>query len=274
MRYKTPTKAIITDAGFASRFLPLTKTVPKGMVPIGAKPIMQICVEECIEAGIQEMIIVATADGKAVYEDYFSNPAAHIKQLLEQQGKAERFDSVQAVLDFPKITVIEQDQSLPYGTASPIISARPYLAEDEAFLTLQSDDVVLGSSDAKTLVEAFAEHPDAKGIMMSQEVAEDEVNKYGIIVTKDGGLLDYIIEKPPVGEAPSLLASYGRFLQTPEVFEYFDSLGKDDELWQVDGVTKLAKSGEVFVVHTKGHWYTTGDPKNYLIAQNAFDQAQ
>jgi UTP--glucose-1-phosphate uridylyltransferase len=274
MNYKAPTKAIITDAGFASRFLPITKTVPKAMIPIGAKPIMQLCVEECAEAGIAEVIIVATPGtmGKAIYEDYFLNRAEHIKVLLEQQGKDERFKPVEAVLNLPKITVIEQDPNLPYGTASPIISARQFLAHDEAFLTLQSDDIVIGASDAKTLVKAFAEHPDAKSIMMAQEVPHEVVNKYGIIVTKNGDLLDYIVEKPSVNEAPSNLASYGRFLQTPEVFEYFDELGKDEELWQVDGVTKLAKTGKVYVVPTKGRWYTTGDPKNYLAAQVAYDE--
>ena len=81
MKYRTPTKAIITDAGFASRYLPITKTVPKAMLPIGAKPIMQLVVEECADAGIKEIIIVATPEGKAIYEDYFNNSINKIKKI-------------------------------------------------------------------------------------------------------------------------------------------------------------------------------------------------
>jgi UTP--glucose-1-phosphate uridylyltransferase len=143
---KRPTKAIITDAGFASRYLPITKTVPKAMLPLGNRPIMQLVVEECVEAGIQEIIIVATPEGRPIYEDYFYNSVSHIHDQLTKQGKGERYDVVRHVLDLPKINIIEQDRSLPYGNGSPIVSAKDYIADDEAFLVLYSDDVVFGAS--------------------------------------------------------------------------------------------------------------------------------
>ena len=89
-------KAIITDAGFASRYLPITKTIPKAMIPIGAKPVMQLCVEECVEAGIEEIIIVATPNTKSkeIYDDYFHNKADNVKLLLDKQGKSDRFKAV------------------------------------------------------------------------------------------------------------------------------------------------------------------------------------
>ncbi len=127
MKYRQPTKAIITDAGFASRFLPITKSIPKAMLPLGNRPIMQLVVEECAEAGIQEIIIVATPEGKAIYEDYFNNSVNRIRKLLRSQEKLDRYDSVQAVLDLPKITVIEQDPSYPYGNGSPVASARKFI---------------------------------------------------------------------------------------------------------------------------------------------------
>ena len=98
-------KAIITDAGFASRYLPITKTIPKAMIPIGSKPVMQLCVEECAKAGIEEIIIVATPNTKSkeIYDDYFHNPASNVKELLTKQGKTERFEPVQEVLNLPKI---------------------------------------------------------------------------------------------------------------------------------------------------------------------------
>lgn len=266
---KRPTKAIITDAGFASRYLPITKTIPKAMLPFGSKPIMQLAVEECAEAGIREVIIVATAEGKPIYEDYFGNAVNHIRKQLISQGKSDRYNkTVLEVLDLPKIRVITQDPTLPYGNGSPIASARDYFGDDEAFIVLYSDDVLFGTSDAKTLVEAFDEHPDAKAIIMAQEVAADQVDKYGIISLKDGDKLDNIIEKPAVGNAPSTLASYGRYLVTTEIFDLLKpgAEGLDNELWTVDAITTLAASGDVHVVKTKGQWVTTGDPKNYFLA--------
>ena len=153
MKYKMPTKAIITDAGFASRFLPITKTIPKAMLPLGNRPIMQLVVDECIEAGITEIIIVATPEGKPIYEDYFNNAVNHIRKQLIAQGKIDRYSPIQEILDYPKITVIEQDQSYPYGNGSPIASARKFIRDDEAFIVAYSDDVVFGASDVKTLKE-------------------------------------------------------------------------------------------------------------------------
>lgn len=265
---KRPTKAIITDAGFASRYLPITKTIPKAMLPLGNRPIMQLVVEECVQAGIQEIIIVATREGKPIYEDYFYNKVSHIHDQLTKQGKEERYDVVRHVLDLPKINIIEQDPTLPYGNGSPIVSAKDFIAKDEAFLAFYSDDVVFGASDAKGLMDEFDKHPDAKAIVAAQEVDPSEVNKYGIFQLKEGSKLDYIVEKPAVDKTPSTLASYGRYLLTPEVFEHLnpDNIGLDDELWTVDAITKMAKSGDVYVVPTDGHWVTTGDPKNYFLA--------
>lgn len=275
MNYKKPTKAIITDAGFASRFLPITKTIPKAMIPMGAKPVMQICVEECVQAGIEEIIIVATPNTKAkeIYEDYFGNPADNVRKLLANQGKVDRFESVQKVLDFPKITVIEQDPELPYGNGSPIASAREFIGDDEAFVVLYSDDVIVGEQgDVKTLIESYEQNPDAKAIITAQEMPESEWNRYGMIALKDEqrNTLSHIVEKPKTPDlAPSNLTSYGRYLLTPEIFEYLNpnNTGLDGELWTVDAVTKMAETGDVFVVRSHGKWLTTGDPKNYFMAQ-------
>ncbi len=270
MKYRSPTKAIITDAGFASRYLPITKTIPKAMLPIGAKPIMQLVVEECVEAGIEEIIVVATPEGKPIYEDYFNNAITKIKKQLHSQGKDDRYEAVAKVLNFPKVTVIEQDQSYPYGNGSPIASARKYIQDDEAFVVLYSDDVVFGSSDVKTLVNAYAEHPEAKAIIIAQEMPREVLNKYGIIKLADEAkmTLDNIVEKPKIEDAPSNLTSYGRYLLTPEVFDYLkpNNTGLDNELWTVDAITKMAEHGEVIVEKTRGEWMTTGDPKNYFLA--------
>lgn len=264
-------KAIITDAGFASRYLPITKTIPKAMIPIGAKPVMQLCVEECVDAGIDEIIIVATPNTKSkeIYEDYFHNKSENVKSLLDKQGKSERFEPVEEVLNFPKITVIEQDASLPYGNGSPIVSAKKFVEDDEAFVVLYSDDLILGQGDVKTLIEEHKTHPEAKAVIAAQEMPEEVWHKYGMIALKDNGTLSHIVEKPKTPDlSPSNLTSYGRYLLTPEVFEYLvpKNTGLDGELWTVDAITKLAEHGDVVVAHSKGKWITTGDPKNYFLA--------
>lgn len=264
-------KAIITDAGFASRYLPITKTIPKAMIPIGAKPVMQLCVEECAEAGIDEIIIVATPNTKSkeIYDDYFHNPSENVKALLDKQGKSERFEPVEKVLNFPKITVIEQNPNLPYGNGSPIVSAKEFVENDEAFVVLYSDDLILGEGDVKTLIEKYKEHPEAKAVIATQEMPEETWSKFGMVALKDNGTLSHIVEKPKTPDlSPSNLTSYGRYLLTPEVFEYLvpENTGLDDELWTVDAITKLAEHGDVVVAHSKGKWITTGDPKNYFMA--------
>lgn len=268
-------KAVITDAGFASRYLPITKTVPKAMLPFGNRPIMQLIVEECAEAGIEEIIIVSTPEGKPIYEDYFNNGVNRIRKQLAAQGKEDRYEPVQHVLDFPKIVVITQDPSLPYGNGSPVASAQKFLEGEEAFLVLYSDDVVFGEQgDAKSMVELYELNPNVEGIIMAQEVSPDVVDKYGIISFKAGSSdeLDNIVEKPDKGSEPSLLASYGRYLLKPSVFEHLDprNTGKDDELWTVDAITKIAENKRVLVERTKGEWMTTGDPENYFHAHLKF----
>ena len=264
-------KAIITDAGFASRYLPITKTIPKAMIPIGAKPVMQLCVEECVKAGIEEIIIVATPNTKAkeIYEDYFNNPSENVKTLLEKQGKLDRFKPVEEVLNFPKITVIEQDPSLPYGNGSPIASAKEFVKDEEAFVVLYSDDLILGEGDVKVLIETYENNTGAKAVIAAQEMPEEVWNKYGMIALKENGTLSHIVEKPKTPDlSPSNLTSYGRYLLTPEVFEYLipTNTGLDGELWTVDAITKLAEKGDVIVAKSRGKWITTGDPKNYFLA--------
>lgn len=264
-------KAIITDAGFASRFLPLTKTIPKAMIPVGPKPVMQYCVEECAAAGIEEIIIVATPNTKSkeIYDDYFHNPSENVRALLEKQGKMKRFEPIEKIKNFPKITVIEQDPALPYGNGSPILSAKDYVKDEDAFVVLYSDDLIFGKGDVEVLIEDYEKHPEAKAVIAAQEMPEAVWNKYGMIALKENGTLSHIVEKPKTPDlSPSNLTSYGRYLLTPEVFDYLvpQNTGLDDELWTVDAITKLAEHGDVFVAKSSGKWMTTGDPKNYFLA--------
>ncbi len=270
MKYRTPTKAIITDAGCASRYLPIAKTIPKGMLPIGAKPIMQLVVEECAVSGITEIIIVTTPESKPIYEDYFYNSPNKIKKQLHSQGKDDRFVPVEKISELPKITIIVQDPTLPYGNGSPVASARKFIQDDEAFIVIYSDDVVYGTPATKELIEAYAEHPEAAAIIAAQPVPHEEIRKYASVsLSNDGKMrVEGMVEKPKPEDAPSDLASYGRYLLTPEIFEFLQpkNTGLDNELWTADAIASLIPTGRVYAKSTTGIWMTTGDPKNYFLA--------
>ncbi len=270
MQYRTPTKAIITDAGCASRYLPITKTVPKGMLPIGAKPIMQLVVEECAEAGIEEIILVTTPESRPIYEDYFHSAAVKIKKQLHSQGKDDRYAPVERVLDFPKIIIIEQDPALPYGNGSPVASARKFIQDDEAFIVIYSDDVVFGKPATRELIDAYKDYPDAAAIIAAQQVPHEEIKKYASVSLENEKTMRVqgMVEKPKPEDAPSDLASYGRYLLTPEVFEFLQpkNTGLDNELWTADAIASLIPTGRVYAKATSGLWMTTGDPKNYFLA--------
>ena len=264
------TKAIVTDGGYATRFFPVTKTVPKCMLPIIDKPIAQVVIEECMQAGITEIILVATEEGKAFYEDYFHNTVKYIYEQLEKQNKPERFNKIRKVFDLPNVIVIAQDRSLPYGTAAPVISAKPYIG-DEPFLHLYADDIIIGKSACLVLVEEYNNSPDdVCGIVAAELIPGIDVTRYGMVKIKENtnNELEAIIEKPKPENSPSDLASFGRYLYTNKIWDYISAdekyLGKDNELWIVDVIWRMAKEKKVLVKPISGHWKTTGDPNNYL----------
>ncbi len=158
---------------------------------------------------------------------------------------------------------------MPYGNGSPIVSAFDFVKDEEAFVVLYSDDLILGQGDVKTLIDIYEQNPSAKAVIAAQEMPENVWHKYGMIALKENGTLSHIVEKPKTPDlSPSTLTSYGRYLLTPEVFDYLkpDHTGLDGELWTVDAITELAKAGDVLIARSKGRWITTGDPKNYFLA--------
>ncbi len=271
------TKAIITAAGFGSRFLPITKTFPKEMLPIIDKPIIQYLVEECAEAGIEEVIIVTSPAEVTKFEDYFYGSATNIRTLMIRQGKLDRWDKVEQVFRLPKITIMPQDDRLPYGNGRPVLTAKDLVQHDEAFVVMWGDDLVLSEVSAvKQIVDYYHQNP-CDGILAVQEVPDSEVDRYGIVKLKEGSdiQVETVIEKPALENAPSNLASYGRYILTPRIFEYLvaDATGLDDELWLQDANDKVAKHGDVRVKVVEGEWLTTGDPLRYMKAHIKFMKA-
>lgn len=271
MKVKT---AVITAAGYGTRFLPIVKSVPKEMLPIVDKPILQYVVEECVDAGMERIIIVYR-EGNNVIKDYFTNEVTSAKELLESVGKSDRYQPVKELLDIKGVEFVAQDESLPYGNGSPIISAKHLLEEEEHFAIIFADDLVLTKEKGalRQIVETY-EANDAIGIVGVQKTPREELHRYGIVrpsqeLAEDCGVLDYIIEKPDPGTEPSDMAAFGRYVVSREILKYLkaDATGKDNEVWVADATDKLSHDGKFMYKVVDGEWMTTGDPLRYFQAQ-------
>lgn len=272
MKVKT---AVITAAGFGTRFMPIVKSIPKEMLPIVDKPILQYVVEECVDSGMEKIIIVVR-EGNNVIRDYFTTEAESAKRLLESVGKSDRYQPVLDLLKIKGLEFVNQREDLPYGNGTPILSAKHLIPENEPFAVLFADDLVLTQEKGalKQIIETFEENDDAIGIVGVQKTPLDELYRYGIVEPSEvydetSGVLDMIIEKPERGDEPSDLAVFGRYVVSYDVFKYLkeDATGKDNELWLNDANDKLSREGKFLYKVVDGKWMTTGDPARFFEAQ-------
>ncbi len=258
-------KAVVAVAGSGTRFLPATKALPKEMLPIVDKPIIQLVVEELVEAGIEDIILVTKWDKKPL-EDHFDNNWA-LDHELEKSGKLELKERVKKIADMANFIYVRQKG--PYGNGTPILSAASIIG-DEPFVFCYGDDLVKSKiSFTKQMVDVFRE---TGSLMVGvQEVSEEDTHKYGIMKFKGTTMqLDDFIEKPAQGKAPSRFAAFGRFILNQDIVNILKSipLGKGNELWLTDAIQKYIKDGGIVYAHPvkDGEWLTTGDPLNYMIA--------
>ena len=258
-------KAIIAVAGSGTRFLPATKAQPKEMLPIVDKPIVQYVVEELVEAGIEDIILVTKWDKKTL-EDHFDR-SFELEHSLEAAGKHKILADIKKISNMANFIYVRQKG--PYGNGTPILSAANLL-NDEPFVFAWGDDLVLSKkSFTKQLIENYNEH--GAPVIGVQKVPKDLVDRYGIVKLKDGTReMEHVIEKPSVDKAPSQLAQFGRMILTPEIVEILKEtkLGKGNELWVTDAISTYVERGGKFMVQEveEGQWLTTGDPLNYLKA--------
>ena len=261
------TKAIITAAGFGTRFLPATKTVPKEMLPILEYPTIHYVVKELVDSGITDIVVVVRKTAPAL-EQYF-DVADDVEKFLEKGGKDEILKKVQYGNNVANFAFIKQDISLPYGPASPILSAKQWIGGDN-FAVVYCDDLVLSEKPAlQSLLEIF-EKEDCDGVLGVQEVDWEEVWKYGIAEIREGSKneLSALIEKPSREDAKTNLASYGRYIFSQKVFDYLDSAKVESgrEFYFSDVIHNMAQNEKVLVEKIDGEWLTTGDPLNMLRA--------
>ncbi len=268
------TKGVIAAAGKGTRFLPAVKAMPKEMLPVVDKPIIQYIVEEFVAAGIKDIVIVTSWDHRPI-EDHFDH-TFELEQHLAKAGKLDKLKEVQRIANMANFIYVRQKG--PYGNGTPVLNARSVIG-DEPFVYAFGDDLVLAKkSFTKSMIESYQKTP---GIYIGvQEVEKQEVRKYGIIEPKGKGSREVktIMEKPEVSAAPSLLAVFGRYILPPEIFSALESipLGKGKELWLTDAIRYLIKKGTnaYFKEVADGRWYTTGDPITYLRAVQAFALAR
>ncbi len=265
MEHQKIKKAIIAVAGSGTRLLPATKSMPKEMLPIVDKPIIQLVVEELVTAGIEDIIFVTRWDKKPL-EDHFDFSVA-LEDDLKRNGKMDRYEQIHALAEMANFVHVRQKG--PYGNGTPVLSAAS-LVDDEPFVYCFGDDLVKSRvSFTKQMVDAYTEH--GKPMIGVQEVPKEEVSKYGI-VDVDGETLRVkdIIEKPQIEEAPSQLADFGRMILNQDIINILKqtALGKGNELWIVDAIRNYIKAGGEFYAKKieDGQWMTTGDPLNYMLA--------
>jgi len=263
------TKAVIAVAGSGTRLLPATKAMPKEMLPIVDKPIIQLVVEELVEGGIEDIIMVTKWDKKPL-EDHFDRNWA-LDNELKKAGKEQRREEINRISELANFIYIRQKG--PYGNGTPILSAASLL-KDEPFVFVWGDDLVKSKvSFTKQMVDDY----EKTGHLMIgvQEVPRNEVDRYGIVKLEEGTMrIEDIVEKPSIEEAPSQLADFGRMILDPDIVDILrkTSLGKDNELWIVDAIRNYIKSGGGFYAKEVegGRWLTTGDQLNYLKAILAY----
>ncbi|HZG84489.1 UTP--glucose-1-phosphate uridylyltransferase GalU [Paenibacillus sp.] len=266
-------KAIIPAAGLGTRFLPATKAQPKEMLPIVDKPAIQYIVEEAIEAGIEDIIIV-TGRNKRAIEDHFDK-SVELELMLEEKGKEEMLRQVRDISQMVDIHYIRQKE--PLGLGHAVLCARTFVG-DEPFAVLLGDDII--ESDPMALREMLRLHEQQKTSLLAvQEVPWDEVEKYGI-VSPDGVVegepcaarIDDLVEKPERGQAPSNLAVIGRYVIEPDIFDILErqTPGRGGEIQLTDALRELNRRKPMIAYTVQGKRYDVGDKFGYIEATIEF----
>ncbi len=260
-------KAIFPAAGLGTRLLPITKSIPKEMLVLVDKPLIQYGVEECIGAEINDIIIV-TGRGKTAIEDYFDRSIEH-EIILKQKGKHYLLKSVDDISDIINLTYTRQKEALGLGHA---ILCAQNMVGNEPFAVVLSDDVI--DSDIpvmKQMVDIYKKY--RYSVLAVQRVRDDNVSKYGIIKgTKIGKRLfkvEDLVEKPEIHEAPSNLAIIGRYILTPNIFDFISETkpGKGGEIQLTDAIKSLLSIQPVYALEFEGTRYDGGNKLDLLKAQ-------
>jgi UTP--glucose-1-phosphate uridylyltransferase len=260
-------KAVIPAAGLGTRFLPATKAVPKEMLPVVDKPLIQYAVEEALAAGATRLVFVTGASKRAI-EDHFDTDS-ELEKLLDAQGKSKLADQVRSVLP-ASATCIYIRQPAPLGLGHAVLCARPAVGH-EPFMVHLADDLI--DADVPCLKQMAAvfydQHSSVLGV---EEVDPTETDKYGIVDTEGSSdkvaRIKTIVEKPKPASAPSNLAVVGRYVLTPSIFDELETIGQGagGEIQLTDGIASLMRREQVNAYRFSGKRYDCGSKLGYLQA--------
>lgn len=266
------TKAVIPAAGLGTRVLPATKAQPKEMLVIVDKPSLQYIVEELVESGIKDIIIV-TGRNKNSIEDHFDH-SYELEDTLKKNNKNTLLEKVEDISSMANICYVRQNH--PKGLGHAILKAKSFVG-DEPFVIALGDDIVYNDVPvAKQLIDSYSKY--GSSIVGCQEVKESDVSKYGIVkpllsLDEKTVEMEDFIEKPSIDEAPSKLACLGRYLLTPKIFDYLEKTepGKGGEIQLTDAIVAMMKDGEkVLAYNFEGKRYDIGNKFGLLKANIEF----
>jgi len=259
-------KAVITAAGWGTRFLPITRSQPKEMLPLVDKPLIHYSVEEAIKSGIDRIILVTSA-GKRAIEDYFSR-SPELENFLASKGETEllkRIGEISGMADFCYVL-----QKEPKGLGDAVLTVKVVVG-DEPFALMLPDDVI--DSDVPGLKQMLAVYEKyGSGVVAVARVSDEETGRYGIIEPKQVAAGVYqvlsLVEKPGPAKAPSRLGIVGRYILTPRIFEILKETrpGKNGEIQLTDALNSLLKQEKLFACELEGTRYDAGTPLGWLKA--------
>lgn len=269
MAHRRPTKAIIAAAGFGTRFLPQTKAMPKEMLPIVDKPVIQIIVEQLVAAGVTDVIIV-TGYTKRAIEDHFDR-AEELETELRSKGKGEFADVIERIAGLANFVYLRQ-KGTPKGNSRPLLNAKHLLKDNEPFFYLFADDFFRCDVPyPQQLLEAYEKT--GRPVISAVKVEENDTKRLGMIDV-DGQLdkrtfkVKGLVEKPGPDATPSLFASAGSFLLTPDLLKIIEQekTGAGGEIVLADAINEYAKDNDVYCRFIEGIWHDAGDKARYLEA--------
>ncbi|WP_370225233.1 UTP--glucose-1-phosphate uridylyltransferase GalU [Cytobacillus sp.] len=259
-------KAIIPAAGLGTRFLPATKSQPKEMMPIVDKPALQYIVEEAVESGIEEILII-TGRNKSSIEDHFDK-SIELELELEAKKKYELLNEVRCISEMINIHYIRQKE--PKGLGHAVYCAKSFIG-NEPFAVLLGDDIVYGKKPClKQLIEAYEVY--RTSILGVQTVNTNDISKYGIIqgeyIKESIYKVNSLVEKPSIKNAPSNIAILGRYIITPSIFDILENIrpGLGGEIQLTDALKELSTEESIFAIAFEGIRYDVGDKLGFLQA--------
>ncbi|MBI2846526.1 MAG: UTP--glucose-1-phosphate uridylyltransferase GalU [Chloroflexi bacterium] len=259
-------KAVITAAGWGTRFLPATKAQPKETLPLVDKPMIQYVVEEAVASGIEQIIIV-TAHGKRAIEDYFDR-SFELEQVLEQKGEEKLLREIRRISELADVCYIRQKEQLGLGHAIMITEA---LVGKEPFAVFLPDDIIDSHVPAmKQMIGVFERF--GASVVAVEKVSRETIRSYGVVEPERVDHRVYralsLVEKPSAAEAPSNLGIVGRYILTPDIFKSLRSVkpGAGGEIQITDGLTHLLKRQPIYAYEFEGVRYDAGTPLGFLKA--------